>query len=132
MTVKAYSIDFREKIVKAYEQGDTSIRKVAARFDISKSFVQKLIEIKKTQGHVKPKQQGGSMKSKFDRYEIQLATMVEEYTDATLREYCEYWGETYGQSVSNSSMCRALKKQKLTLKKRLYAVVNARQKEFRN
>jgi len=38
--MKTYSIDFRKKIVKAYEQGNTSIKKVAARFDLSKSFVQ--------------------------------------------------------------------------------------------
>jgi transposase-like protein len=30
--MKAYSIEFRKKIVKAYEQGDTSIRKVAQRY----------------------------------------------------------------------------------------------------
>ncbi len=42
--MKPYSIDFREKVVKAYEQGDTSIRKVAARFDVSKAFVQKLLK----------------------------------------------------------------------------------------
>jgi len=45
--MKAYSTDFREKIVKAYEQGDTSIRKVASRFDVSKAFVQRLVSQKK-------------------------------------------------------------------------------------
>ena len=40
--MKPYSLEFREKIVKAYQQGDTSIRKVAARFDVSKALVQKL------------------------------------------------------------------------------------------
>ena len=59
--MKAYSIDFREKIVKAYEQGNTSVRKVASRFDVSKSFVPQLLEMKKTQGHVEPRQQGGGM-----------------------------------------------------------------------
>jgi transposase len=39
--MKPYSSEFREKIVKIYEQGDTSIRKVATRFDVSKGFVQK-------------------------------------------------------------------------------------------
>ena len=32
--MKPYSIDFREKIVKAYEQGKTSVRKVAERFNV--------------------------------------------------------------------------------------------------
>ena len=39
--MKPYSSEFREKIVKSYEQGDTSIRKIAARSDVSKGFVQK-------------------------------------------------------------------------------------------
>lgn len=127
--MKAYSIDFREKIVKAYEQGNTSVRKVASRFDVSKSFVQKLLQMKKTQGHLKPRQQGGGMKGELDGYEVQLVTMVEKYPDATLSEYCEYWGETYHHWVSTSTMCRALQKQELTLKKRRYAAVRLRQKE---
>jgi transposase len=54
--MKPYSIELREKIVKIYEQGDTSIRKVAARFDVSKGFVQKILKQKQTTGHVQPKQ----------------------------------------------------------------------------
>jgi transposase len=54
--MKAYSIDLREKIVLAYSQGDTSVRKVADRFGVAKSFVQKLLSMKKTQGHVEPRQ----------------------------------------------------------------------------
>lgn len=46
--MKAYSIDLREKIVNAYSEGDTSIRKVAQRFGVAKSFVQKLLSLNKT------------------------------------------------------------------------------------
>jgi len=56
--MKPYSTEFREKIVKAYEQCDTSIRKVAARFDVSKAFVQKLLKQNKTTGYVQPKKTG--------------------------------------------------------------------------
>ena len=52
--MKAYSMDFREKVVKAYERGDTSIRKLAARFDVSKAFVQRLLKQKKLTGEVQP------------------------------------------------------------------------------
>jgi transposase len=61
--MKPYSIELREKIVKFYEQGDTSIRKVAARFDVSKGFVQKILKQKQTTGHVQPRKQGGSLTS---------------------------------------------------------------------
>lgn len=130
--MKPYSIDFRSKIVQAYQQGNTSIRKVAQRFDVSKSFVQKLLLMQKTQGNLKPKQQGGSMKSELNGYSTQLAAMVEKYPDGTLAEYCEYWGQIYGQCVSTSTMCRELKKQQLTLKKRRYVVAKVRQKESKN
>lgn len=53
--MKPYSIETSKKIVKAYEQGDTSIRKGATRFDVSKTFVHKLLIQKRTTGHVQPK-----------------------------------------------------------------------------
>ncbi|WP_375504432.1 hypothetical protein [uncultured Nostoc sp.] len=66
---------------------------------------------------MEPKQQGGTMKSELNGYSTQLADMVEKYPDATLTEYCKYWGQMYGQWVSTSTICRELKKQQLTLKK---------------
>jgi transposase len=130
--MKPYSIDFREKVVKAYEEENTSIRKLATKFDVSKAFVHRLLKQKKIKGHVQPEKQGGTMKSELDGYSTQLAEMVEKYPDATLSEYCEYWGETHNQWVSTSTMCRALQRQQLTLKKRLYAAVNVQPKESKN
>ncbi|YAF97939.1 MAG: transposase [Nodularia sp. CChRGM 3473] len=127
--MRAYSIDLREKIVKAYEQGDTSIRKVAARFGVAKSFVQKLLSMNKTQGHVQPRKQGGAMKAELDGQEELLSAMVAQYPDATLQEYCEYWGTTYNQWVSTTTMCRALQKQELSRKKRRYAAAKEKHKE---
>lgn len=129
LKMKPYSIDFREKVVKAYEQGDTSIRKVAARFDVSKAFVQKLLKQKQTTGDLQPRKQGGSLKSVLHSRTTQLAEMVEKYPDGTLSEYCEYWQDSHKQWVSPSMMCRELKKQHLTRKKRQYAVVSAPRNE---
>lgn len=130
--MKPYSIELREKIVKAYSQGNTSIRKVADRFGVAKSFVQKLLSMNKTQGHVEPRKQGGALKGELDGYETQLALMVEQYPDATLSEYCEFWGTNNNHWVSTSTMCRALQKQKLTVKKRRYAAAKPKQKESRS
>jgi transposase len=58
--------------------------------------------------------------------------MVEQHPDATLLEYCEYWGKTDNHWVSTSTMCRVLQKQKLTLKKRRYVVAKGRQKESKS
>lgn len=59
------------------------------------------------------------MKSNLDKHKIELTQMVEKYPDATLSEYCEYWGQTYDKWVSTSAMCRALQRQNLTQKKTL-------------
>lgn len=130
--MKPYSIDFREKVVKAYERGDTSIRKLADKFDVSKAFVQRLLKQKQLTGHVQPQKQGGSMKRKLDEYSTQLAQMVENYPDWTLSEYCEYWGETYNQWFSTSTMCRALQKEQLTVKKRHCVALKQQQREYRS
>ena len=53
--MKPYSSETSEKIVKIYEPGDTSIRKVAAKFDVSIGFAQKILKQKQTTGHVQPK-----------------------------------------------------------------------------
>jgi len=127
--MKPYSIELREKIVKIYEQGDTSIRKVAARFDVSKGFVQKILKQKQTTGHVEPKKQGGSLKSVLHSRTTELTQMVEKFPDSTLSEYYEYWLMNYNEAISPSMMCRELQKQNLTRKKRPYAVVSLPLKE---
>ncbi|WP_445306741.1 helix-turn-helix domain-containing protein [Microcoleus vaginatus] len=82
--MKFFSSDFRDKIVKIYEKGDTSIRKVATRFDVSKGFVQKILKQKQTTGHVQPRKQGGSPKSVLHSLTTELTHMVEKYPDSTL------------------------------------------------
>ena len=55
-----YSIDFRQKIIEVYEQEKISIRKLASRFLVAKSFVQKLLKQYKETGDIKQKRQGGN------------------------------------------------------------------------
>lgn len=130
--MKPYSVDLREKIVNAYERGDTSIRKVAVQFSVAKSYVQKLLQLQRTQGHLNPQKPGGAVKGKLEAYGSELAAMVESHPDATLAEYCEYFGEQYNVWVCASVMCCALQKQQLTRKKRPYAVVKRKQSAFKN
>ncbi len=56
--MKPYSVDLREKIVSAIKKGDSSVRKVALRFGVSKNCVQRLITQKRTKGHILPGKQG--------------------------------------------------------------------------
>ena len=42
--MQPYSIDFRQKIIEVYEEEKNSIIKIAERFPVAKSFVQKLLK----------------------------------------------------------------------------------------
>jgi transposase len=116
--MKPYSVDLREKIVSAVEKGDSSVRKVAQRFCVSKNSVQRLVTQKRTEGHVVPRKQGGSMVSPVMAYQAQLMRIFEQQSDATLAEYCELLFDETGLWVSQSTMCRTFQRLNLPRKKK--------------
>lgn len=120
--MKPYSLDLREKIVSAIEKGDSSVRKVSLRFGVGKNFVQKLVTQKRTQGHLLPGKQGGSMVSPIMKYKAQLMAIFEKQNDATLAEYCELLFDETGLWVSQSTMCRTFQRLGLPLKKKRSAL----------
>jgi hypothetical protein len=64
--MKPYSLDMRQKIINTYEAGNTSIRrKVAARFQVSTSTVQKLLKRKRETGKFFPGQAKGGKPSQL-------------------------------------------------------------------
>lgn len=83
MKMKSYSIALREKIVNAYERGGTSGAKSGCSIWCSEKLCTKTPPAKKTQGHLEPKKQGGTMRGKLDDYGRELSEMVKSYPDAT-------------------------------------------------
>ena len=116
----AYPLDFREKIVRAYEAGNTSIRKVAKRFMVTKRTVQRLIKQNKETGDLTPKKVGTKKASPLEAHKVVIVEMVEQHPDWTLWQYCEEIVEKTDVSVSTGSLCRFLAKQELTLKKKTF------------
>ena len=114
--MKPYSQDLRAKIVSAIENGESSFRKTAQRFSVSKSCVQKWVAQKRTAGHILPRKQGGSV-SPVLSHKAQLMAIYEKQPDATLAEYCELLFEATGVWVSQSTMCRTFQRLNLPRKK---------------
>ena len=52
--MKAYSLDLRQKILRAYDQQRGSQRALAALFGVSQSFVEKLLRRRRTTGDIAP------------------------------------------------------------------------------
>jgi predicted DNA-binding protein YlxM (UPF0122 family) len=73
----------RQKIVDTYEAGNTSIRKVAERFQVNKSTVQALLKRKKETGKLFPSQAKEGKPSLLFGHEQQIEEMVAQYPDYT-------------------------------------------------
>jgi transposase len=56
--MKAYSIDFRQKIIDTYQQEKISQRKLANRFNVALSFIYKLLKQYRETGNIEPLPQG--------------------------------------------------------------------------
>ena len=124
--MKPYSLDFRRKIVETYFDEPISQRKLAKRFHISLSFVEKLLKQLRETGDLSPKPHGGGQMPKLNAQQLELlSALVETHNDATLAELCELLEQETEVSLSSSSMWRVLQQLNLTRKKKRCTPVNA-------
>lgn len=116
--MKAYSLDLRQKIVDVYQNESISQRQLAKRFDVTKSFVIKLLKQNRETGSIKPLAHGGGAKLKInpEQFEI-IAELIENNNDATLEELCQMFQERTSVIVSRATMGRMSQRLNLTVKK---------------
>ena len=117
--MKPYSNDFRTKIIETKHKTNQSIKQLANRFQVSYSFVQKLLKRYEITGSVEPSPHGGGKPPKLtsEQREIVLE-LVEEDNDATLEQLCHRLEAKTGIKVSVPTMCRLLQRWGLTRKKK--------------
>lgn len=116
--MKAYSNDLRQKIVETNRRERESIQQTAKRFDVSYSFVWKLVRGYEQTGLVSPKPHGGGAKPKLKGEQLEVvAQLIEQKNDATLEELVMQLEEKIGCTVSRATMGRVVLKLKMTRKK---------------
>jgi transposase len=129
--MEAYSLDLRERICAACDEGIESRREVAERFGVGRWFVQKLLRQRRVEGTIAAKPRGrgpAPMIGPADRQ--RLAKLVKVNPDATLLEFCRGLHQAGGVAVQAWTMCRALKGMRLVLKKRRCMPANETRREF--
>ena len=128
--MKPYSIEFRQKIIEVYKQGNISIRKLAQRFCVAPSFIQKLLKQYKETGNLHPRPPGRSPEPKLKEEQlIDLIEIIETHNDATLVELCDLLEEKIQVKVSRATMGRLTQKLNYTVKKKsLYAAEKEKEK----
>lgn len=114
---RAYSQDLRDRIVRAVDAG-ASRRSTAAKFEVSVSFVIRLIQRWRTTGSAKVRGTGGRPPYRLEAHGALVDRLLAEKRDATLEELRTALGRE-GVTVSRSAVDRYLSARGLTRKKRL-------------
>lgn len=137
--MKSYSVDLRQKIIDVREQEKLSIRKLAQRFKVAPSFVQKLLKQYQQTGDIMPQKRGGNQVRKLgDDQMITLIEIMENNNDATLKELGEMLAIATEIKVSTTTIWKITKKFNYSWKKKtMYAAektsdrVQKKREEFR-
>jgi transposase len=116
--MKAYSQDFRQKILDIYHREKLSQRQLAKRFDVATSFIIKLLKQYRETGNIAPKAHGGGKPAQLSLAHLEtIAELIAFDKDMTLAQLCDQFEQRYVMRVSRSTMGRAVQQLKLTVKK---------------
>ena len=108
----AYSKEFRRDVLAACDSGQGT-REVALAFNVSESWVRRVKQERRELGKTAPKQTRDRV-PKWWAYKDRIIKIYKSRPDTTLEEL----KSELGTSLSTSTLCVALKKIKLTLKKK--------------
>lgn len=108
---RALSQDLRDRVLAAYDRG-MKTRPIVLMFKVSPAWARRVKQRRRECGETRPRSPGGVAVIKVDR--TRLAELVREDPDATLMELRDRLGVPCGLST----ICTALKKLRLTFKKR--------------
>ena len=116
--MQAYSLDLRQRVVRAYEQGHGSIAEIAEQFSVSTGFVKKMLRQWRSTGDLSPLPHGGGKPSSLpDALRQKLRRKVRQQDDISLAELQGFLHEEEQTSVHLSTVSRALKELGLPRKK---------------
>ncbi len=117
--MKPYSQDLRERVASACAEPGRTIRQVAATFQVSTAFVDKLLRRQRTTGSVAAHPHSGGSAPKLDAAaRAQVVAWVGEQPDVTLAELRAALVAAGGPAVSLTLLWQVLGAHDLRRKKR--------------
>jgi transposase len=113
--MRAYSIDLRERVVRAVTAG-MSKAEAARVYDLGLSTVKRYVK-QQAAGHLRAKPLPGRARRIGANAEAALRAQVAAHPDATLDEHRQRWAAAGEATVSRATMSRTLARLGLPLKK---------------
>jgi transposase len=118
--MKPYSVDLRQRVVTAVEDGEGTIAEVAAMFRVGQTFVKKMLRLWQEKRDLAPQPHSGGATAVLTAQHLRtLRQQVAKEPDATLAELRAFLHETEQVDVSEATICRALQRLNLPRKKRV-------------
>ena len=109
----AYSMDLRKRVARAWD-ADLDAESVAARYDVSRAWVHRLIQRRRETGSLAPRKQTKFLGRALAGAEVRrLVALITAQPDATLAEL----RDALPTSVALSTLWRAIDRLQLTVKK---------------
>ena len=85
--MSAYSLDLRERVVRAVDRGEQTQQQIAERFGVGTTWIKKLLRQRREIGSIGPKPRGGGMPAKYTGKALErLRKALVAQPDATLAE----------------------------------------------
>jgi transposase len=117
--MKTYSLDLRQRLIDAVDDGIDTYSEIAENFGVHESYIYKLLRQRRVLGHFKPLPHGGGAKLKLnDKTLAVLRKLVQQGPDLTLDELRRQLRKKTRTTVSISTIWYSLEKLNLSLKKR--------------
>jgi transposase len=117
--MQAYSLDLRQRVVHAYEQGHDSIAEIAVRFGVGETFVKKMLRQHRETGDLSERPHGGGRPASLSpKHRRLLQQKVRSVQDISLAELQTYLQERAQVEVHVSTLSRTLKALALPRKKK--------------
>lgn len=114
--MRAYSLDLRQRIVRAVEQGGSRAA-VAAQFQVALRSVDRYLRLARDTGELAPRSSPGRPRRLSPADEQQVRQCLLAQPAATLAEHCHYLASTTGTVVSQATLSRTIARLGWTRKK---------------
>lgn len=121
--MKAYSVDLREKVLRAVDQGYPR-SEIIKLFGVSRATIKRYLKRRRETGDVSIKPIPGRPSKKYAPLQAGLVAQLQAYPDVTLEMHCQMWEHEHGLRVSTSTMGRAIRHVGWTRKKRHWVPLN--------
>jgi transposase len=122
--MKAYSLDLRERVLRAVDQGE-SRSEIVRMLGVSLATIKRYVKQWRETGEVRPKAIPGRTARKGFALQAGLVAQLQAHPDVSLETHCQLWESEHGMVVSTSTMSRMIQRLGWTRKKSRWQPANA-------